>query len=60
MLDECLAQGFVGVCRFVPPPNDVLTEAGLTVLKVKLPTGVEPNLEDLRQVKLRPPRAVLA
>lgn len=42
---------FVG-CRFKPPPNELLTESGLTVMKIQLPTGVEPYLEDLRQVKL--------
>lgn len=39
-------------CRFKPPPNELLTESGLTVMKIQLPTGVEPYLEDLRQVKL--------
>lgn len=42
-------------CRFKPPPNEVLTESGLTVMKIQLPTGVEPYLDDLRQVKLFPP-----
>lgn len=42
-------------CRFKPPPNELLTESGLTVMKIQLPTGVEPNLEDLRQVKRPPP-----
>lgn len=41
--------------RFRPPPNEVLTESGLTVMKIQLPTGVEPYLEDLRQVRLVPP-----
>lgn len=42
-------------CRFRPPPNELLTESGLTVMKIQLPTGVEPYLEDLRQVRLFPP-----
>uniref|UniRef100_A0A3B3XAZ3 Anaphylatoxin-like domain-containing protein n=1 Tax=Poecilia mexicana TaxID=48701 RepID=A0A3B3XAZ3_9TELE len=33
-----------------PPPNEVYTESLLTVMKIQLPTGVEPYLEDLRQV----------
>uniref|UniRef100_A0A3B3X547 NTR domain-containing protein n=1 Tax=Poecilia mexicana TaxID=48701 RepID=A0A3B3X547_9TELE len=36
--------------QYRPPPNEVYTESLLTVMKIQLPTGVEPYLEDLRQV----------
>lgn len=36
--------------RYKPPPNEVTTESGLTVMKIELPTAVEAYLEDLRQV----------
>uniref|UniRef100_A0A3Q2CHU6 Alpha-2-macroglobulin bait region domain-containing protein n=1 Tax=Cyprinodon variegatus TaxID=28743 RepID=A0A3Q2CHU6_CYPVA len=43
--------GYCDVCfRYRPPPNEVYTESTLTVVKIQLPTGVEPYLEDLRQV----------
>ncbi|XP_047448971.1 complement C5 [Mugil cephalus] len=41
----------VACVKYKPPPNEVLTESGLTVLKIELPTGVEPRLEDLRQFR---------
>uniref|UniRef100_H3CK04 Complement component 5 n=1 Tax=Tetraodon nigroviridis TaxID=99883 RepID=H3CK04_TETNG len=39
----------VACAKFKPPPNELLTESGLTVMKIQLPTGVEPHLEDLKQ-----------
>lgn len=36
--------------RYKPPPNEVMLESGLTVMKIELPTAVEPYLEDLMQV----------
>lgn len=38
-------------CRYKPPPNELLTESSLTVMKIQLPSGVEPYLDDLKQVK---------
>uniref|UniRef100_A0A3P9H4Z3 Complement C5 n=1 Tax=Oryzias latipes TaxID=8090 RepID=A0A3P9H4Z3_ORYLA len=35
--------------KYKPPLNEVSTASSLTVLKIQLPTGVEPYLEDLRQ-----------
>uniref|UniRef100_A0A3B3X5I6 NTR domain-containing protein n=1 Tax=Poecilia mexicana TaxID=48701 RepID=A0A3B3X5I6_9TELE len=38
------------LCLIFPPHALVYTESLLTVMKIQLPTGVEPYLEDLRQV----------
>ncbi|RVE68783.1 hypothetical protein OJAV_G00094840 [Oryzias javanicus] len=35
--------------KYKPPLNEVSTASSLTVLKIQLPTGVEPYLDDLRQ-----------
>ncbi|XP_075323118.1 complement C5 [Odontesthes bonariensis] len=37
--------------KYVPPPNEGFTESTLTVMKIQLPTGVEPYLEDLKQFR---------
>uniref|UniRef100_A0A3B3X8U0 Anaphylatoxin-like domain-containing protein n=1 Tax=Poecilia mexicana TaxID=48701 RepID=A0A3B3X8U0_9TELE len=44
------APHLVACVKYRPPPNEVYTESLLTVMKIQLPTGVEPYLEDLRQV----------
>uniref|UniRef100_A0A667XN33 Complement component 5 n=1 Tax=Myripristis murdjan TaxID=586833 RepID=A0A667XN33_9TELE len=38
-------------CLYKPPPNEVQTESSLTVMKIQLPTGVQPYLDDLRQFR---------
>ncbi|XP_015250744.1 PREDICTED: complement C5 [Cyprinodon variegatus] len=43
------APHLVACLKYRPPPNEVYTESTLTVVKIQLPTGVEPYLEDLRQ-----------
>ncbi|KAF6715641.1 Complement C5 [Oryzias melastigma] len=35
--------------KYKPPVNEVSTASSLTVLKIQLPTGVEPYLDDLRK-----------
>ncbi|XP_017281314.1 complement C5 [Kryptolebias marmoratus] len=37
----------VACIKYKPPPNE-LSESTLTVMKIQLPTGVEPQMEDLR------------
>lgn len=37
--------------KYKPPPNEVMLESGLTVMKIELPTAVEPFLEDLLQFR---------
>ncbi|XP_032435409.1 complement C5 [Xiphophorus hellerii] len=39
----------VACVKYRPPPNEDYTESLLTVMKIQLPTGMEPYLEDLRQ-----------
>uniref|UniRef100_A0A8D3CGD7 Anaphylatoxin-like domain-containing protein n=1 Tax=Scophthalmus maximus TaxID=52904 RepID=A0A8D3CGD7_SCOMX len=41
----------VACAKYKPPPNEVYTESGLTVMKIQLPTGVESYLDDLRQFR---------
>ncbi|KAM9360733.1 complement C5 [Symphorus nematophorus] len=36
--------------KYKPPPNELVTESGLTVMKIELSTGVEAYLEDLRML----------
>ncbi|KAM9701196.1 complement C5-like [Menidia menidia] len=36
--------------KYVPPPGG-FTESRITVMKIQLPTGLEPQLEDLRQFR---------
>ncbi|XP_014913176.1 complement C5 isoform X1 [Poecilia latipinna] len=43
------APHLVACVKYRPPPNEVYTESLLTVMKIQLPTGMEPYLEDLRQ-----------
>ncbi|MED6240723.1 hypothetical protein ATANTOWER_026701, partial [Ataeniobius toweri] len=43
------APHLVACVKYKPPPNEMYTESTLTVMKIQLPTGVEPYLEDLRQ-----------
>ncbi|XP_020505432.2 complement C5 [Labrus bergylta] len=45
------APHLVACAKYKPPPNEVYTESSLTVMKIQLPTGVEANLEDLRQFR---------
>ncbi|XP_040010542.1 complement C5-like [Xiphias gladius] len=45
------APHLVACAKYKPPPNEVYTESGLTVMKIQLPTGVEGHLEDLRQFR---------
>ncbi|KAM4578048.1 complement C5 [Fundulus diaphanus] len=45
------APHLVACVKYKPPPNEVYTESSLTVMKIQLPTGVEPYLEDLRQFR---------
>nr|XP_046242467.1 complement C5 isoform X2 [Scatophagus argus] len=45
------APHLVACAKYKPPPNEVVTESSLTVMKIQLPTGVEPQLEDLRQFR---------
>ncbi|XP_030213949.1 complement C5 isoform X3 [Gadus morhua] len=37
--------------KYRPPPNEVEPESGLTVLEIHLPTGVQPNLNELEPFK---------
>ncbi|XP_037113807.1 complement C5 isoform X1 [Syngnathus acus] len=37
--------------KYKPPPNELVTESAMTVMKIQLPTGVEAYLEDLRQFR---------
>nr|XP_057928105.1 complement C5 [Doryrhamphus excisus] len=37
--------------KYKPPPNEVVTESTMTVMKIQLPTGVEAHLDDLRQFR---------
>ncbi|XP_054630577.1 complement C5 isoform X2 [Dunckerocampus dactyliophorus] len=37
--------------KYKPPPNEVVTESTMTVMKIQLPSGVEAHLEDLRQFR---------
>ncbi|XP_072243255.1 complement C5 [Leuresthes tenuis] len=46
--------------KYIPPPNEVFTESTLTVMKIQLPTGVEPYLEDLRQFRDRLDQPVIS
>ncbi|XP_034021108.1 complement C5 [Thalassophryne amazonica] len=39
----------VACAKYKPPPNEMMTESSLTVMKIQLPTGVEAHLDDLRQ-----------
>ncbi|XP_011613600.2 complement C5 isoform X1 [Takifugu rubripes] len=41
----------VACAKYKPPPNELLTESSLTVMKIQLPSGVEPYLDDLRQFR---------
>ncbi|KAF7650015.1 hypothetical protein LDENG_00132840 [Lucifuga dentata] len=41
----------VACAKYNPPPNEVVTESSLTVMKIQMPTGIEAYLEDLRQFK---------
>ncbi|XP_013878274.1 complement C5 isoform X2 [Austrofundulus limnaeus] len=34
--------------KYKPPPNEVSTESALTMMNIQLPTGLEPQMEDLR------------
>ncbi|XP_044053377.1 complement C5 [Siniperca chuatsi] len=45
------APHLVACAKYKPPPNEVITESSLTVMKIQLPTGVEAYLEDLRQFR---------
>ncbi|KAF7205436.1 transcript variant X1 [Nothobranchius furzeri] len=45
------APHLVACVKYRPPPNEVATESSLAVMKIQLPTGVEPYLEDLRQFR---------
>ncbi|XP_070689559.1 complement C5 [Pempheris klunzingeri] len=45
------APHLVACAKYKPPPNEMLTESGLTVMKIQMPTGVEAYLEDLRQFR---------
>lgn len=45
------APHLVACAKYKPPPNELLTESSLTVMKIQLPTGVEAYLEDLRQFR---------
>ncbi|KAM8760671.1 complement C5 [Acanthopagrus schlegelii] len=45
------APHIVACAKYNPPPNEVSTESGLTVMKIQLPTGVDAHLEDLRQFR---------
>ncbi|XP_061672022.1 complement C5-like isoform X2 [Syngnathoides biaculeatus] len=37
--------------KYKPPPDELVTESTMTVMKIQLPTGVEAYLEDLRQFR---------
>ncbi|XP_061624798.1 complement C5 isoform X1 [Phyllopteryx taeniolatus] len=37
--------------KYKPPPNELVTESTMTVMKIRLPSGVEAHLEDLRQFR---------
>ncbi|KAM3610513.1 uncharacterized protein V6R79_005063 [Siganus canaliculatus] len=41
----------VACAKYNPPPNELLTESSLTVMKIQLPTGVQAFLDDLRQFR---------
>lgn len=45
------APHLVACAKYKPPPNELVTESSLTVMKIQLPTGVEAFLEDLRQFR---------
>ncbi|KAM4617089.1 complement C5-like [Polymixia lowei] len=45
------APHLVACAKYKPPPNEVVTESSLTVMKIQLPTGLEAYLEDLRQFR---------
>ncbi|XP_076588073.1 complement C5 [Chaetodon auriga] len=45
------APHLVACAKYKPPPDELLTESSLTVMKIQLPTGVEAYLEDLRQFR---------
>ncbi|XP_041856086.1 complement C5 isoform X2 [Melanotaenia boesemani] len=46
------APHLVACAKYKPPPGEKYTESELTVMKIQLPTGVEPYLEDLKQFKV--------
>ncbi|XP_074526548.1 complement C5 [Halichoeres trimaculatus] len=41
----------VACAKYRPPPNEVITESTLTVMRIQLPTGIDAYLEDLRQFR---------
>uniref|UniRef100_UPI003AAF040E complement C5 n=1 Tax=Centroberyx gerrardi TaxID=166262 RepID=UPI003AAF040E len=45
------APHLVACAKYNPPPNELVTESSLTVMKIQLPTGVKAYLEDLRQFR---------
>ncbi|XP_031158002.1 complement C5 isoform X3 [Sander lucioperca] len=45
------APHLVACAKYKPPPNEVVTESSLTVMKIQLPTGVDGYLEDLKQFR---------
>ncbi|XP_053727481.1 complement C5 [Synchiropus splendidus] len=46
-----IAPHLVVCVRYKPPVNEVASSSGLTVMKIQLPTGVDPHLEDLREYR---------
>lgn len=41
----------VACAKYKPPPNELQTESSLTVMKIQMPTGIQPYLEDLTQFR---------
>ncbi|XP_056142299.1 complement C5 [Lampris incognitus] len=41
----------VACAKFKPPPNEVVTQSTLTVMKIELPTGLTAHVDDLKQFR---------